>query len=228
MKKPRLSAINALFALLTVVFAPLAGASESDDKIFGLSTDLTKEYLTPEAQFMAVWLPTEFWKVTITVSAGMTAERRKTVIDTLDKYTVFMVAKMYQKDGVTTGFAPLEEVAKDASVISGSGKTLSPLAEEKITPEARELLAKIGPGLAITFGPLAEGLRMLVFPATGTDGKPLGDPKASGKLSLTMSGRTFSWHLPLGALMPPKTCPKCGENFKGDFRFCPYDGTALK
>jgi hypothetical protein len=42
-----------------------------------------------------------------------------------------------------------------------------------------------------------------------------------------MGEKEFHWRLPLGSLLPPKICPKCGETFSGAYKFCPWDGSTL-
>ena len=183
---------------------------------------------TPEAQTVVAWFPTEYWKAALLGSKTATPETQQRLFAVVDTYTIILVVKLNKGPVGPKTFTPLDDLAKDAKLVNASGESFAPIAEDKLTPEAKAMFQNVGPGLAKMLGPLGEGMHLMAFPATGKAGKRLADPTVPGKLSFTMSGHTFAWHLPLGTLLPPKKCEKCGETFKGDFLFCPYDGTPLK
>ena len=84
------------------------------------------------------------------------------------------------------------------------------------------------PIMANMLGQFGKSLEFYAFPAKDKADKPLADPFANGKIKVAMSGRSFSWRLPLGSLMRPKKCATCGEEFSGNYNVCPFDGTKLK
>jgi len=86
----------------------------------------------------------------------------------------------------------------------------------------------IKPVIANTLGPLGQNMHFLLFPAKDKNGQNIAEAKKEGAFSVKLGEREFKWRLPLGSLLPPKICPKCGEKLSGAYNYCPYDGTPLK
>ena len=220
--------IPALCVLLALALVPAAMAAEAGDKVSALIVELMKIENTPDSECVTLWLPTEYWKAAISDAKSVTPQAQQRTLKFLDGYVIILAVKMNKGSGGSMTFAPFEEVMKGAKLINPSGESYAPLETDKLLPEAKTFFQNMGPALAKMLGPMGKGMHLLAFPATDKAGKRLADPTLPGKLSFTMNGHTFAWHLPLGGLLPPQKCEKCGETFKGDFLFCPYDGTALK
>jgi len=58
-------------------------------------------------------------------------------------------------------------------------------------------------------------------------GRRIADAKEEGSFAVLIGEKKYRWKLPLGSLLPPKTCAECGEELSGAFKFCPYEGTKL-
>ena len=225
MKKLLITTLIVLFAAARLAAAPL---EEGENKVSSLMLELMKMHSTPETQTVLCWMPAEYWKAAMSVGKPAATKESQNVAAIIDAYMVVLVAKLNKGPHAAQGFASLDELTKDARLLIPGTEGLVPLGEDQQTPELKKFLREMQPVMGKTLGPLGEGLHFLVFPSKDKAGKRLADPTASGKLALTINGHIFTWHLPLGSLMPPKKCEKCGETFKGDFLFCPYDGTALK
>jgi len=86
----------------------------------------------------------------------------------------------------------------------------------------------IKPVIVNTLGPLGQNMHFFLFPAKNKSGRNIADAKKGGVFSVRLGEREFKWRLPLGSLLPPKICPRCGEKLSGAYKYCPYDGTPLK
>jgi hypothetical protein len=111
--------------------------------------------------------------------------------------------------------------------MDASGKSYEPLSNDELPPLLQSILAGMKPGMVAAAGPAGKNMAILVFSNRDTAGKPIADAKSSGTFSVVAAGKAFRWRTPLGALLPPKACPKCGESLSGAYKFCPYDGTPL-
>ena len=88
--------------------------------------------------------------------------------------------------------------------------------------------ALLKPMLSNMLGPMGKNFNFYVFPGMTKDKKLIANAKAESNFTVQNGEEAFKWRLPLGSLLPPKTCAKCGEKLNGAFKFCPYDGTPLK
>jgi hypothetical protein len=119
------------------------------------------------------------------------------------------------------------EVRARVKLRDRDGETYAPIAPDKLSPGLSSLLSIMKPMLASALGPLGRNMHFLVFPAEDKQGRPIADAKKEGSFSVLVCEKKYRWKLPLGSLLPPKTCAECSEELSGAFKFCPYDGTKL-
>ena len=124
-------------------------------------------------------------------------------------------------------YRPEAEIRAGVQIRDGQGKTYAPLPEEKIDPNAKDFLLMMKPVFASMIGPMGQNMHAIVFSNRDEKGQPIVRAKGEGSFSVQLSGREFKWRLPLGALLPPKTCPQDGEKLNGAWKFCPWHGVAL-
>lgn len=74
---------------------------------------------------------------------------------------------------------------------------------------------------------MGQNLLVFLFPAVGKDNQKIADAKKAGSFAVNIGKLEYKWRLPLGSVVPPKICPKCGEKLSGAYTYCPYDGTKL-
>ena len=74
---------------------------------------------------------------------------------------------------------------------------------------------------------MGRSMSFCVFSSKTSSRQVLGKASGPGRFSLKLPDRQFHWRLPLGSLLPEKSCTKCGEQLSGAFAFCPYDATPL-
>lgn len=172
------------------------------------------------------WMPQQFWVESMNANPAVPAEARTQVLTVLADYTI--IAMMRAKAGALgiTDPTAKADLLKNAQV-SIDGQVIEPLPPEQVSPGAQLLLAQLKPAMASMVGQVGQNLEFVVYPAKGADGKVLVDAEKPGNFTVKLFAQTSSWRLPLGSLLPPRTDPKTGEQFPGNYSFNPYTGNKL-
>lgn len=230
--KPALSRISAFVpAVLAALFFCFAFSSA------GQQTKLDTQALVRDTQKIAHeehgvtivwWIPEDFWRASMASNPDMTPATIEKFIKTVHPYTLVAVvrATFGPFGGVT--YEREQTIRSEIVILDGSGKQYKPMDETDLGPDLQNLLLMMKPALGNMMGAMGKNFDFYVFPANGSDGKSIANPKKDGSFTVQLGDQNFRWRLPLGSLLPPKVCPQCGEKFSGDFKYCPYDGTALK
>jgi hypothetical protein len=146
----------------------------------------------------------------------------------LEPYTLLVIV-----DGKIGTFATIDyrgySMTRDSlTLVDGAGTRFRPLDSSAVSADARAFSALVlRPMFTNMLGPLGANMNAFFFPAKNASGAPLADPRAEGTLRAELGGRSFTWRLPLGSLLPPKYCPLDGEAFSGAYRYCPRHGNRL-
>lgn len=194
-------------------------------------TALTQETqkLSQKADEMTMiwWIPEEFWAVSAAQNPAATEADVQELLKTLRPYTVIVAVD--GKIGSFGGVTYTSEVAMRASMqlVDDQGNSYRPLTAQDIDPDTQSFLSMMRPVLSNMLGPVGQNMHFFVFPGKGKSGKQIADAKKEGAFSLRLAGKEFKWRLPLGSLLPPKTCPVDGEKLNGAWKFCPWHGSKL-
>ena len=225
--------VSILLILLALAVLPVGAGEErqtlppEDVDLNKLMSDTMKQHPAADRIGMTWWLPTEYWEVTLAQDPNISASQKRQVISTLDKYVVFGVVR--GKLGPFGGgrFQSREEV-RDAVVLKDMhGNTHEPLPDDEVDPDAKNGLQMMKPVMANMAGQMGENVYFMVFPARDEEGRSLIDPTADGTFTLKVGQQPYTWRLPLGSLLPEKTCPDCDATCSGAWNFCPWCGTEL-
>lgn len=218
-----------LASLLSCVCAAIAAAQTQTAGVDLNALTNETQKMSPEADHMALvwWIPEEYWQVALSQNPGTSKQQTEQFVQTIRPYVVFAVVdgKIGSFGGVT--YKSEETVRSTIQIVDEKGTVFRPLADEKVDPDTRNILAIMKPILSNMMGKLGENMHFVVFPAKDTAGRRLADPYREGTLSLKLGADTYKWRLPLGSLMPPKTCPVDGEVLNGAWKFCPWHGDKL-
>ncbi len=177
---------------------------------------------------MSWWIPTEYWERSFAQNPQVTPQQKDDMLKTLAKYTLVAVVDAKKGGLAMLDYAPKDDVIANTKITAPNGKTYNSLPPNDLTPAAKNLFSILQPLMANMLGQFGQNLTFVVFPGQDSAGKRLVDPLAPGKLIVSANGHPLSYRLPLGSLLPEKTCDTCGEHFPGNYNVCPYDGTKLK
>ncbi|MGE3109992.1 MAG: hypothetical protein AB7G11_06585 [Phycisphaerales bacterium] len=174
------------------------------------------------------WIPHEFWRASLAQEQGITPEMIDGLVDSLSNYTIVMVVDgTMDADGGPSFVA--ESALRDAlTLVDPKGTVHSPLDNSKINATTRAMFNQMKPLLAASAGEMGRSMHVFYFPGKHEDGSPVVDPRSDGMLQVKVNERAVKFRLPLGSLMPEKVCPTCAESLNGAWKFCPWDGAALK
>jgi hypothetical protein len=157
----------------------------------------------------------------------VTKEQAAKFLDVLRPYTLLVV--MESKIGTLGGmtFKTESDTRSRLTILDAAGKSYSPLDEDSIDADAKNLVTIMKPMLGSSMGAFGKNLNFYFFAAKDKKGGKIVDPKSEGSFKVRLDPQDYAFRLPLGSLLPPNKCPKCGEKLNGGYKFCPYDGTAL-
>lgn len=224
--------ISRIKTFITVLFI-LALASVS----FGQSKKIDFNALTNETQKLSEaideatliwWIPEEFWKASFEQDASLTPKQMEDFLKILRPYTVLVVV-----DGKVGTFGAITYKTETAirstiQIFDAQGASFRPLSEDKIAPDAKNMLAMMKPVLVNMLGPLGQNMHFILFPAKNNKSEDIANVLKEGTFIVKLDSREFKWRLPLGSLLPRKICPVDGEKFNGAWKFCPFHGNELK
>lgn len=173
------------------------------------------------------WIPTQYWRVAME-KAGSNERQIREIEKTFEPYTLVAVVDGTIGAMAKVDYASEEQVRSTLVLKDGTDKSYQPVEDANIDADTRNMLNVLRPVIANMLGPMGQHLYFIVFPAKDADGNLIADATHEGKFAVDLGDTPYKFRLPLGSLMPPKTCPKCGETLNGSYKFCPYDGTRLQ
>ncbi len=214
---------------LALCFSLLTGAAEDTAVDLSALTRETQQTSHKEHNLTIIWwIPEDFWRVAMSSNGDVTPNQITRVIKVVHPYTlVAVVDGEFGPFGGTT-YKSEKAIRDQLAIQDANGNSYKPMDLADVSPDLQNLLASMKPMLSNMLGPMGKNFNFYVFPGTTKDKKLIASPKEESTFSVQEGDETFKWRLPLGSLLPPKTCAKCGEKLSGSFKFCPYDGTALK
>lgn len=174
------------------------------------------------------WIPEEFWRLAVSQDPTVTEEGIEEFLSVLRPYTIVVAVdgKIGAFGGLT--YTPEEELFSMIRIQDSEGISYAPLYGDEVDPNVENFMAMLKPIFSNMAGAMGENMNFFVFPAETDDGGKIADPGSEGTFKVLIGDEEFRWKLPLGSLLPPKVCPRCGEKLSGAYKYCPYDGVKLK
>jgi len=137
------------------------------------------------------------------------------------RVTVMNISAMSNRD--ETG-NPLGGLDGRIQVRAPDGTLHGPMGSDEVPPEVGALMEMDMSGVPeeerAEAEAFADNLQIFTFPSVA-------DPTQPGAFSVIIDGVEFTWELPIAAFLPLRVCPECGEEYPGDYRFCPHHGVEL-
>jgi len=181
----------------------------------------------PPAMTLVWWVPEEFWRVTFSQNPAVTPARAEEFLKVFRPYLIVAVLDGNISPFGAVTYRPEAVVRETLRVVDKAGTAYAPLADDQVGADTKNVLAMMKPAMTAALGPMGQNLNFYVFPGKDAKDQPIAEAKKPGALVVKLGDREFRWKLPLGSLLPPKTCPKCQETCSGAWSFCPWCGTAL-
>lgn len=191
--------------------------------------------LTEETQLMSNdddkmrlvwWIPNEFWLTAFEDEESMSPEKVEQFIALFDDFSVFAVA-----DGDISAFGSVtyqpKEAVLNSTYIFKDGKEHQPLTEDEVNADVKIVLGMLKPVLSNMLGNMGENIHFILFKGYTNKNKRFIEPLEDDDFLVFVGGEKFEYNLPIGALMPSKTCPNHAEEMRGSWNFCPFCGSQL-
>jgi hypothetical protein len=175
---------------------------------------------------MVWWMPEEYWAASLAQAPNVTPAQTDQIMKAIRPYVMVAVVKGTISPMGST-FESEDYARTNTKLIDSKGNSYSPVADGDIDATAKSILAVLKPTLANSMGALGQNFHILLFPAE-KDGQRLIDAKQKGQFKIAFADKEFKWRLPLDAVLPAKTCPKCHEECKGSWGYCPWCGGKLE
>ena len=230
MKNPRgfLSTFSGtVLGALTMLLSPACFAQETALDVQSIMHDTQQMKYEGHQMVMAWWIPEQYWQATFAVSGKLTKGQIANFIKTVRASTLVVVVRSnFDAHGNST-FEDEDSLRSTISLIDTNRIHYAPIENADLNKEMQQFLGLMKPILANMLGPLGKNLDFFVFPSVGKSGQAIADARKEGVFFVAIGEDRFKWRLPLGSVLPPKTCPTCTEVLSGAFKFCPYDGTPL-
>jgi hypothetical protein len=174
------------------------------------------------------WLPIEYWEAAAR-EIGWKDDRIAELRERLGVYAVIAVVDASITPEQRFSFAEIPAIAENLT-LRIRGESLAPL--RKLDPEVMRPLADLSYLLRASLAGLGNGMRLLLFPNVGPDGKQRVQGASDGSVQLryAVAGKEpldFHWHGPLTAVAGGRRDPKTGEPVEASWRFNPWTGEKL-
>jgi hypothetical protein len=210
-----------------VSWAKCGRAQQSSPDIQAIIKETQQTSQSPGAMTIVWWIPEAFLRATLASNPNMTKEKSEAFMKPLRSYIIMLVidAKVGPLAGLT--YTPTSELATEVRVKDHAGSLYPPVDPTRINSDSQNFIAILKPVMASMLGPMGQNMNFFLFPSSGKDGAAIADESKEGVFYLEVGKKEFHWRLPLGSILPHKTCPVCKESLSGAYRYCPYDGAKL-
>lgn len=175
------------------------------------------------------WTPIEFWEQSA-IKQGISPGQARRQFQPLREYNVFIIG-IGDLGGMGIDWQPLDVIRRNVSLRDQAGNIYHPL--ENVSPQVESFVEILKPVLKSMLGQFGEGVQIVFFPVKDKMGKVLADPFRASEFSLLVAElmgpktSTYTWRLPISALLPPKYCPVGKERVEANWKYCPWHGNKL-
>jgi hypothetical protein len=218
MTRSRTAAAALACAVLSAALVPCASARSIRQP--QLMDEITQQIAVDHEIAFAIWMPPKAFL------DDMPPKERERFMKSMEGYSIFLVM-----DGEMSPMANLTAKSRKELVATMSlnveGKTYTPLSDAAVPADLRMIGEMMKPVMKNLLGNLGQQMEMVVFADADANGRTLMREDGTGDASLSMSARTFTWHLPLASLLPPMEDRDNGDTFPGDYAYSPFSGRKL-
>jgi hypothetical protein len=212
---------------LSVIGSGERGFAQGTIDLTALAQETQKVSHKTDEVSLLWWIPEEFWRASISQGGDLSASQTEEFLKVLRPYLVVAVidGRMGPIGGLT--FKSEATIRESVQLIDASGKRYRTLNNDSLDADTKNLLQMFKPVLTNMLGPIGQNMHFLLFPAHDAKGGMIAEAKKEGAFSVQLGNAEYKWRLPLGSLLPLKTCPVDGEQLNGAWIFCPWHGARL-
>ena len=172
------------------------------------------------------WIPNEFWETAFASEESLSQEEIDQFLGIFEDYTILAIA-----DGVISDYGDVKyeniNTILNSTFITKNNKAYHPFPEDEVTGDVKIVLGMLKPVLANMLGNMGENIHFIVFDGYNSKDQRLIEPLEDDDFSVSVGEEQFFYNLPLGSLMPPKSCKKHPQAMNGAWDYCPYCGNKL-
>ena len=207
---------------------PGAARAQVTPSINELVRDTQQQSDVPGEITLVWWIPEEFWSASFAQEKSLTPVQAEAFLGTVRPY--LLIAALDGRIGPLGGaeFVARETLQPGVRVRDARGSVYTPLAEDKLSGDVKNLSSMVRSMFANMMGPMGEGMHLFFFPAAASDGTQIASAVREGAFSVDVRDRSYSWRTPLGSLTPRRACPVDGEKLSGAWKYCPWHGKPLQ
>ena len=177
---------------------------------------------------LAWYLADEFWLYVVNANPDIAGtEAAEAMYDMVSEYN-FVAVVIGKNTGAGFSFASEEKMRKSMFLEGQDGKRHRPIGTDEMDYELLLMLDVFRPIMGQFLGELGENFNFFVFEKSNDIGELIFDPIADQDVTLNAEGVSFTWSLPMSALIPKKRCPEDAELMNGTWNYCPIHGNALE
>jgi len=215
-----------IVVFLLCVGVNIGGAQATKIDLNALIQETQKMSQNVDEMTLIWWIPEEYWQASFAQDPTITDAQAEEFIKVLRPYVVIVAidGKIGPFGGVT--YKSEATVRNNIKLVS-KGVSYRPLSDEKVNADTQNLISSMKPALANMLGPMGRNMHFFLFPAKDKKGQNIAEATKEGSFTVKLGLNEFKWRLPLGSLLPPKTCPVDGEQMSGAWKFCPWHGVRL-
>lgn len=220
--------LNYFILCLFLIVSSTAAKAQQERYVPNLTQLIEQSQLTSEdidKMSLIWWIPKEFWFPALTDDPSFSAIEIAEFEAIFKNYTVILAV-----DGVigrfgNVAYSSAEEISANIEIYDDKSNRYTPLKEKAIPNNLKDIFGVWKPMFASMLGAMGENINFYVF--QNNYNSEVMDASGSDQYVIKMMGEEYKFRLPLGVLFPPKTCGKCGDEFMGTYKYCPYDRNKL-
>lgn len=212
------------FLLFLLYASPLYGQMnfESQQLINELCKFTQNENRT--INIYAYWFPPEFWEVTTKGNPQVSEEDIQKIKDDLADYLILAISEMDNSLGFND-YTLSDELRNKVQVFDEGNNRLKLIETYNLPNDAYKRVQSFKYTVKKLFGEIGSNLEFMIFDIS--DRKEQFDPLQNGKFDILIGEYKLEYTLPIGALLPKKSCPISEKLYRGDWKYCPIHGKEL-
>jgi hypothetical protein len=178
-----------LIAIFLLTFTGTALAQANKIDLNALVEETQKDSDNPDEMTLVWWVPEAFWKASFEQDKEITPKQAEEFMKILRPYIVVIVV-----DGKIGTFGSMTYktealIKNNIQLTDGKGNSFRPLADEKISSEAKTMLSMMKPVLVNMLGAIGQNMHFVLFQAQNAKSEHIINVMKEGSFSVKLEAR---------------------------------------